>query len=251
MPNQKIRKDQYILLLGRENYVVRCRDRFDCEFGGVDLNKVVGKKFGIKLKLGKESFTVVKPTITDIMFKLAKRAPQVVLPKDASTILAVTGVDKNASVVDAGTGSGFLSMFLANYVGKVSTYERKKEFYKLSSKNIKNSGLGNITAHLGDISKGIKERDVDLITLDMEKPEKVIRIALRALKPGGWITIYCLHVEGMQAVCKELAKRHFSNPTILENIQRNWQIQVGERTWTRPKTAMLGHTGFLVFARKI
>lgn len=251
MRNEKIRRDQYILLLGHKSYVVSCKNRFDCEFGGMDLNKLVGKSFGTKIKIGKANFTVVKPTITDLMFRLAKRAPQVVLPKDASTILAVTGVGRDAVVVDAGTGSGFLAMFLANYVGKVYTYEIKKEFYKLSSKNIANSGLNNIVNKNADISKGIKEKDVDLIMLDLEKAERIVRLAWAALKPGGWLAVYCLHIEAVQAVCKELKRRHFSDPIILENIQRNWQMQVGNRTWTRPKTAMLGHTGFLVFARKI
>ena len=247
----KIRKNQRILLLGPKSYLVGANARFDCEFGGMDLKKLIGKPFGTKIKMGKEQFTIVQPTVVDFMFKLAKRAPQVILPKDASTILAVTGVARDATVVDAGTGSGFLSMFLANYVGKVYTYEKKKEFYRHASKNIKNSGLKNIFPKFADISRGIKEKNVDLIVLDLEAPEKIIKLAEKALKPGGWLTVYCLHVEEVQAVCKELSKRSFGEPKILESIQRSWQIHVGKRTWTRPRSMMIGHTGFLVFARRL
>lgn len=246
-----IRRGQHILLLGPKSYLVKAEGRFDCEFGGTELDKVVGKKSGLKIKIGKYNFVVVQPTITDFLFKLAKRAPQVVLPKDAATILAVTGVGRDAVVVDAGTGSGFLAMFLANYVGKVHTYEKKKEFYKLAAKNIKKCGLKNIFARFADISKGIKEKNVDLVTLDLEHPEKIIRPAETALRPGGWLAVYCLHVEEVQAVCKALGKRAFGEPKIIDTIQFPWQIQIGKRTWTRPKSTMLGHTGFLVFARKM
>ncbi|MBU5557637.1 MAG: methyltransferase domain-containing protein [Candidatus Aenigmatarchaeota archaeon] len=247
----RIKPKQQILLLGPKSYLVRAEGRFDCEYGSVQLDKLVGKAFGTKIKIDKYNFSIVQPTVTDFLFKLAKRAPQVILPKDAATILAVTGIGRDAVVVDAGTGSSFLSLFLANYVGKIYTYEKKKEFYKLASRNIKNSGLKNISIKLADISKGIKERNVDLITLDLEGPEKIIKLAEKALKAGGWLVVYCLHVEEVQAVCRELTKRSFTEPRIVENLQRNWQIHVGKRTWTRPKSVMLGHTGFLVFARKI
>lgn len=246
-----IKRGQHVLLLGPKSYIVHAEGRFDCEFGGIDLKKLVGKKFGYRTKLGKEVFTAVQPTVTDILFKVAKRAPQVILPKDAAAILAVTGIGRDATVVDAGTGSGFMSMFLANYVGKVYTYERKKEFFKLASKNIRNSGFKNIFPKFADVSKGIKEKNVDLITLDMESPEKMVPSVEKALKPGGWLAVYCLHVEEVQSVCKELSRKNFTEPKIIESIQRNWQIHIGKRTWLRPWSMMIGHTGFLVFARKL
>ncbi len=247
----KIKRGERILLLGQKSYLVNADSRFDCEFGGYDLKKLVGKPFGTKIKMGKEQFTVVRPTVTDFLFKLAKRAPQVILPKDVASILSVTGIGKDAVVVDAGTGSGFLSIFLANYVDGVHTYEKRKEFFKLASKNIRNSGMKNIFPKFADISKGIKEKNIDLITLDLASPEKIIKLAERALKPGGWITVYCLHVEEMQAVCKELNKRSFTDLRIIENIRRDWQMQIGKRLWTRPRSLMIGHTGFLVFSRKL
>jgi len=187
-------------------------------------------------------------TIIDFL-KKAKRGPQVILPKDAGLIVSVTGCSPGWKVVDAGTGSGFLAMFLGNLDCKVYTYEKEKRFYNIAKKNIKNSGLNNIKIKNSDITKGIKEKNLDMITLDMKNPEKVIKHAYKSLKSGGWLVIYSMHIEQIQKVWKELKKYNFEKPKILENIQREWQIE--GRTFTRPKTHMLAHTGFLTFARKI
>ena len=80
------------------------------------------------------------------ILKKLKRLPQVVTPKDASQILAHTGIPTNAKILDAGSGSGFLAIFLAWYCskGKVITYEKRKEFAEVVEKNIKKTGLKNI-----------------------------------------------------------------------------------------------------------
>jgi len=242
----KITEKNYILLLGRKkNYIIK-PILFSCEFGTIDLRKLIGKNFGIKIKIGKESFTVVKPNIIDFLRK-AKRGPQIILPKDASLITSITGCSPSWKVVDVGTGSGFLSMFLGNLGCKVYTYEKRKEFYKIAKKNISNFGFKNINLKNSDITKGIKEKDIDLITFDMQYPEKAIKHAFKALKPGGWLVVYSMHVEEVKKVVNELKKYDFINVKILENIQREWQ---SVKQFTRPKTYMLAHTGFLTFARK-
>jgi tRNA (adenine57-N1/adenine58-N1)-methyltransferase len=187
-------------------------------------------------------------TIIDFL-KKAKRGPQVILPKDAGLIVSVTGCCPGWKVVDAGTGSGFLALFLGNLGCKVYTYEKEERFYNVAKKNIKNSGLENIKIKNSDITKGIKEKNIDMVTLDMKNPEKVIKHAYKNLKSGGWLVIYSMHIEQIQKVWKELKKYDFKETKILENLQREWQIE--GRTFTRPKTHMLAHTGFLTFARKI
>jgi tRNA (adenine57-N1/adenine58-N1)-methyltransferase len=187
-------------------------------------------------------------TIIDFLNK-AKRGPQVILPKDAGLIVSVTGCSPGWKVVDAGTGSGFLAIFLGNLGCKVFTYEKKKSFYDLAKRNIKKSGLKNIKIKNSDISKGIKERNIDMITLDMKNPEKVLKHAYKSLKPGGWLVIYSMHIEQIQKVWKELRKYGFGKVRILENLKREWQIE--GRTFTRPKTHMMSHTGFLTFVRKL
>jgi tRNA (adenine57-N1/adenine58-N1)-methyltransferase len=242
---EKIKKNSLILLLGKKNYLLR-PIKFSCEFGFFNLRKVVGKSYGTKIKIGKEDFTIVKPTVTDFL-KKAKRGPQVILPKDSSVILSITGCSPKWRVVDAGTGSGFLALFLANIGCKVYSYEKRKEFYEIARKNANNFGFKNISIKNSDVSKGIKEKDVNLVTLDMQNPEKVIKHAFKALVPGGWLAVYSMHIEEVKKVYEELKKYNFTDVKILENIQREWQ-SLGKLT--RPKTYMLAHTGFLTFARK-
>jgi len=244
---ENIKKNSLILLLGKKKSYLVSPIKFSCEFGFIDLRKLIGKNYGTKIKIGKEEFTVVKPNIVDFL-KKAKRGPQIIMPKDSSLILSVTGCSPNWKVVDAGTGSGFLSMFLANLGCRVYSYEKRKEFYEIAKRNAKNFGLKNLFIKNADITKEIKEKDVDLVTLDMQNPEKAVKNAFKALKSGGWLSVYSMHIEEVKKVYEELKKHDFIDIKILENIQREWQ-SLGKLT--RPKTYMLAHTGWLTFARKM
>ncbi len=233
---------KYLLILGPKNYVFE-KGKFNTEYGIVDLRRAkLGQK--IKSSAGK-TFYVAEPSILDLMHK-ASRGPQVVLPKDAGAIVAATGCSPGWRVVDAGAGSGFLSMFLANLGCKVYSYENRKQFYEIAKKNVNRFGK-DVKVYHKDISKGIKEKNVDLITLDLEKPEKVIKHTNKALKIGGWIAVYSMHIEEVKKVIKELKRYKFTEPFMIENVWFAWQSK-GEAT--RPKTH-LGHTGFLTFARKM
>ena len=200
-------------------------------------------------KKKKKEFVILKPNLNDFLERIAERGPQIVMPKDASLILAKTGISSQAFVVDGGTGSAFLSIFLANYVssGKVVTYETDERWFKVAQKNIKNSGLKNILLKKRDITKGISEKEVDLVTLDLQDSYAAVPRAYKALKIGGWLAIYSPHVEQVVQVTKEIKKKGFSIPKTFESIVREWKV---ERT-THPRTMGLMHTGFLTFARKV
>ena len=247
----KIAKGEPVLLIGPRTYLANCSGRFACKFGEIDMDKLVGKPFGTKVKAGKSEFIVVQPTLRDYLFKKAVRGPQVILPKDGAAIAAATGCGKGWKVIDAGTGSGFLSMFLANLGCNVVTYEKRKDFFTNAKKNIKGSGLKIKTLNK-DVTKGIKERNADLVTLDMQNPEKAIPHAYRALRPGGWLAVYSMHAEQLISVVKSVKRLAFSEPKTIEVLEREWQIEIyGRKSFSRPKTHMLGHTGFLTFTRKV
>lgn len=244
-----IKKDQVILLVNQERkYLVKCSGKFSTKYGTADLDNLIGKKLGSKVKMGPESYIAIEPSIVDFIEKGTKRGPQAILPKDASIILAITGLGKDSIVVDSGTGSAYLSIFLGAHAKKVYTYERNPDFAKRAQENIKKSGLKNIILTNKDFS-ACKEKNADIVTLDMKEPD--LKKAKNILKAGGWLAVFCLHMEQVQKVCKQLDSLKFTRPTIIENIYRNWQCEIGDRTYTRPKTQMLGHTGFLVFSRKL
>jgi len=190
----------------------------------------------------------MKKNLNEVL-KGLKRLPQVITPKDSSLILAYTGIPTDAKIVDAGSGSGFLAIFLAWYCpnGKVVTYEKRKEFADVVKKNVEKTGLKNIEVKNKNILEGIDEKDLDLITLDMKECEKVVPEAYEKLKSDGWLVIYSPYVEQVTKVMEEMKKAGFKDVKCVENVVREWQSEYG---FTRPKSQGLMHTGWLSFGKK-
>jgi len=179
-----------------------------------------------------------------------KRGPQVILPKDAALMLAYSGIAPGSKVVDAGAGSGFLATFLGTYLrpGKVYTYENDERFLQVVKDNIRACGLEDaVVLKKADVTKGIKERDVDLVTLDLKDARKALKHARKALVCGGMVVTYSPTVEHLIGVLKELKKEKFSEIKTVESIVREWKTDLT----TRPETMGLMHTGFLTFAKKV
>lgn len=190
----------------------------------------------------------MKQNLLDIIKKL-KRLPQIVMPKDASLILSYTGISPESLIVDAGSGSGFLCIFLAYYCnkGKVVTYEKRPDFAEVVRKNVKLSELKNIVVKEKDILEGIEEKNVDLITLDMRDAEKVVENVFQVLKPGGWLVVYSPYIEQVISVRNKIEELNFIQIKTVENIVREWRV--GKHTL--PEVSGVMHTGWLTFARKV
>ncbi len=176
-----------------------------------------------------------------------RRGPQVVLPKDIGMILAFTGVGKESAVVDAGAGSAFLAVSLGNVAKKVTSYEWREDFARLAKDNVARAGLSNVEIKEKDVFKGIEEKEVDLVTLDLADSHKVVRHAKKALKKGGYVVGYLPHVEQVKKFVSACEKNKFEFIFTLECIAREILVR---KEGMRPETKGLLHTGYLVFARK-
>lgn len=239
-----------LLLADGESYLVSVEKKvMHTQSGVIDLKQLKKKKFGgeINTHTGKK-FTIVKPNMNDILKRL-QRTAQVMLPKDIALILAYTGIRSDSLVLDAGTGTGYLAVFLANYIpnGKVVTYENDKRFIKIAKKNIIASGLKNIRLKEKNVMKGFDERNADLVTLDLKNSQKAIKHAYKSLGTGGWLVVYSPTIESLVEVAKAIKRKDFCGIKTVENIVREWKVELT----TRPKTEGLMHTGFLTFARKL
>lgn len=265
---------QVVLLAGSDrSYLVRCCGKFSCKYGALNLDKLAGKKFGSEIKIGSETFTILKPNVLDVL-EFSKRGPQVVLPKDSAAIASITGCGVGWKVLDAGSGSGFNAIFLANLGCDVLTVEKDRNFFKVAEKNIsvaKEILPLEITIKNSSVEKFFRKNYFDLIFLDLQNAEKFVKKSFASLKHGGWVAAYALQSEDLPKISKEVDKnfgnrnnssQNFSvrenpkdfhcNKKIIEVLNREWQSKsFGKKTFTRPKTWMMGHTGFLIFARKI
>ncbi len=239
-----------ILLIDKKGkkYMRKCKGEFHSHYGVMNLDDLIGKEYGITAKTHKEErFAVVEPTFIDYIEEMRKM-PQIIRPKDAAVILAVTGLSSGCRVVEAGAGSGALTVFLATIVdpGQVYSYEIREDFAQVAEKNINGYGLDNVSIKVKDVYEGIDERNVDLVALDLPEPEKALETAYESLKFGGFVFAYTPSLEQMLRFRKK-AKDHFHVRTV-ESLLREYE---SKKMGTRPKTLMMGHTGFLTFGRKI
>ncbi|MEW6528422.1 MAG: rRNA adenine N-6-methyltransferase family protein [Candidatus Micrarchaeota archaeon] len=176
-------------------------------------------------------------------------------PKDAGMIIAYTGIGKNSIVVEAGAGSGFFTIALANICKKVYAYEWKKEFFELATNNLKrvatdnkiDNNINNVELKNKNIFEGIEEKEVDLVTLDLPNAEKCVALAHNALKNNGWLTGYFPNIEQAKIFYIECHKIGFSEIFALENIVREYEIR---EYGVRPIHVGLMHTAYLIFAKK-
>lgn len=220
--------------------------------GYIELGSLIGKEYGssVKTSLG-ERLWILKPTIIDLIFK-AERKTQIVYPKDLGMIATMTGISSGSIVVEAGTGSGALTTFIANLVkpnGHVFSYEIRPEFIEIAMRNIDKAGLSNfVTIKQADAKEGFNEKNVDAVIIDVGDPWTLVRVAWDALKGGGVIASISPTMNQVEKLVAELVNTGFVNIESLELLLRNLEARTG---MTRPSFRMIGHTAYLTFARKV
>ena len=237
-----------MLILGKERSMLLERGKMhNTSLGRVDLRNA---EYGEVIELKGDEYVIVKPTMADIMKKL-RRGAQIVMPKDAAQIVAVTGMERGWRCLDAGSGSGFLAIFLGNIVGrkgKVYTYERREDFYRIAKRNIEKCGLEGVVKIKNEDVRNFRERNLDLITFDMKNSHEMVGRARKHLKHGGWLVIYSPHIEAQIKAREEMEKEGMHIHSTIENIQRMWKSSYG---YTHPEPSGILHTGFLTFARRV
>lgn len=240
-----------ILLMSKQRSFLldTTQKQFHSQYGIVDLTKI--KKYGQKVRSSSGyEFVAVRPTILDLLRK-CRRGPQIITPKDAGQIIAVTGVSSGWKCMDLGSGSGFLAIFLGNAVapsGSVVTYEKKKEFAKNVEHNVKFCGLEKIIKVKNKPAEKFSESNLDLITTDIPDAEKLVKKCHKALKPSGWLCVYSPHIEQQVRVRAAMEKNGFIFIRTIETSQREW---TSLRGYTHPAYGPIGFTGFVTAGRKV
>ncbi|BCS80337.1 tRNA (adenine-N1)-methyltransferase [Anaerocellum diazotrophicum] len=188
----------------------------------------------------------------DYVMHFLKRHTQIVYPKDGAYILMKLDIHPGKRVGEAGTGSGAFTLYLSMAVGpegKVYTYEQREEFFKMAEKNIKNfSKFDNVVMHNKSIVEGIEEKDLDAFFLDIREPEEAISAVREALKPAGHLGILVPTTNQVSETLVALQNYRFYVSEVVEIMMRQYK-PVPERL--RPDDRMIGHTAYMIFARKI
>lgn len=197
----------------------------------------------VKTHLGKELICFPASFIDKI--EKIERGPAIFTKKDIGIILANVPIDKNTKIVDAGVGCGILASFLAKISNNVTSYEIEKKHCDIAKKNFKFLNV-NVKIKNKDVFKGIDEKNLDLITLDLKHPEKVLPHAQKSLKQGGYLVVFLPNTSQVQTLIK--SSKGFYHIKTIEIIEREWLI---DEFRLRPKNMGLVHTGFLSFFRKL
>lgn len=178
-----------------------------------------------------------------------------VYPKDAGQILAMADIFPGARVVEAGVGSGSLSTFLLRAVGDqgmLHSYERRADFAAIARENVTRYFGDEHPAWrltVGDLQDNLTDTEVDRVILDMLAPWECLDVVSKALVPGGIVCVYVATTTQL-ARTVETIREHgtFTEPTAWETMLRTWHV---EGLAVRPDHRMVGHTGFLLTARRL
>jgi len=219
--------------------------------GVIDPKILVGKDYGQKLQIGSKQFWLLIPSLQDKLQGLHRQA-QIILPRDAAHILMNCSIEPGQTVLEAGIGSGSLTIALTSAVapnGRVISYDIRADFIDHAMKNLKQANLSQyVITKIRDVTEGIDEKDLDAIVLDIPNPWAAVPHAWSALKVGGYLCTYSPLISQVEETVRTIEQHPFIECKTYENIQREMVVSTHG---TRPSFEMLGHTGYLTFARKV
>ncbi|MFE6509951.1 tRNA (adenine-N1)-methyltransferase [Nocardioides sp. NPDC057767] len=245
----------------RHNFELVAGKRFFSNKGHIDHDELIGREegFTVTASTGGE-YLVFRPLLSEFVVSMPRGAA-VVYPKDAAQIVAMADIFPGASVVEAGVGSGALTCSLLRAVGpygKVTSFERREEFAEVARKNVDQffgtpagESHPNWSLNLGDLQEELPRQQIrcDRLILDMLAPWECIDAAAESLYPGGMVCAYVATTTQLSRFV-ETVRAHggFTEPQAWESLVRDWHV---EGLAVRPGHKMIGHTAFLVTARKL
>ncbi len=240
-------------------YRIELKEGATYEFSGEKIfhDEIIGLEDGSEIALSRGTrFFVLRPTLAEYTLHM-KRGAQILYPKDLALIPMWADVYPGATVIEAGIGSGALTIPLLNAIGekgRLISYELREDFARRAIKNIENyfnpSPLNDrLLIHNQSIYEGIVEEEVDRIVLDLPEPHLVVRHAVEKLRSGGIFLCFLPTVPQIEKVVLALQDAHvFESIETFETMLRPWNI---DGRSVRPSLRMVAHSGFITTARKV
>ena len=242
-----LRKKYYVITLKRDGVF---------KFSGETLhhNELISQLEGITVKTSRGTpFIALRPTLAEYVLKMPRGA-QIIYPKELGMILLWADIYQGATVLEAGLGSGALTLALLRAVGekgRVISYEIREDFMNRALENI-NQFHGKPDNHIVrplDIYQGIEDGPVDRLLLDLPEPWRVIPYLEEVIRPGGIFLSLSPTVPQVERVVSGLQNTgYFAFIETFETLLRHWNI---DGRSVRPDHRMVAHTAFLTVARKV
>jgi tRNA (adenine57-N1/adenine58-N1)-methyltransferase len=240
-------------------YLVRLHEggSFSTHAGVIDHDEVIGKEEGVEVVARQRDqrsgstrrLLALRPTLADLVVKMPRGA-QVIYPKDLGAILMAADLFPGARVLEAGVGSGALSMAALRAGCAVVGYELRADFAERARANVADlfGGDASYRVEVRDVYEGIEERGLDRILLDLPEPWRVLAHARQALSPGGIICAYLPGINQTAELRTEMDRQGYGFCETFETLRRTWHI---EGRSVRPDHRMVAHTGFITTARAL
>ncbi len=244
-----------IAMDSRKRWVVRVRKggRFVCDRGYIDFDEIIGLEYGSRIRFssGAEAY-IYRPTLIDFIDRVFTRRSQIIYPKDAAYIVVNLGLRSGMRVLEVGVGSGAMASYLANAVmpgGRVYSYEVRDDMVSVASRNLELLGLLEyVVIKNRDAAEGVDERDLDAAFVDIGDPWRVVDPVYEALKPASVAGFFIPTVNQVDRLVRFLWDHGgWGDVRVVELLERGYDVRENA---IRPSTRMVGHTGYIVFARK-
>jgi len=240
--------------LRHKNFIFRLQSGavFQSHRGVIQHDDLIGKSWGSQVFSHNGSpFFLLPPTLADLVAN-TKRITQILYPKDIGFIFVMMGIGPGQHVLEAGTGSGALTSAFAYAVGPeghVTSYEVREEMQALARSNLASLGmLERVDLKIREIGQGFDEVGVNALFLDVPNPWDYLAQVRSALRPGGAFGSILPTSNQVQRLLSALRQADFAFIEVCEVLLR-WYKADAERF--RPVDRMVGHTGFLIFARPV
>jgi len=223
--------------------------------GLVEHDDLIGAREGSAVRTSKAmEVLVLRPTREDVVLKM-KRGAQVVYPKDQAMIVAMADIRPGCTVIEAGAGSGALTMALLAAVGptgQVVSVERREDHARIARRNVERFLRGapeNWRLLIADVVDVLAEHRAHRVVLDLLEPWLAIPGTAQALAPGGIVCTYTPGVPQVMRVSDALwADGRFTEVRTTETLVRGWDV---DGLAVRPAHRMVAHTAFLTTARRV
>ncbi|MEZ0290388.1 MAG: tRNA (adenine-N1)-methyltransferase [Sulfolobales archaeon] len=252
-----IRENDYVMLYidSKRRHIVKIESgkRFDSDRGVISHSEMIGRFYGsiVKTSLGAEVY-LIRPTLEDLIYRIFRRPTQVLYPKDIGLIMIKLDAWEGKRFLEAGVGSGVSTAFLARSVaptGRVYGYEIREDLARIALENLRRLNLDKYAEiKIRDVAEGVDERDLDGALIDLPDPWRVVDSVYNAIRESAPVVFFVPTVNQLNKLIDALlSDERWIDIEVYELLERKYEVK---RNAVRPSARMIGHTGYIIRARK-